>query len=187
VGKGRTYGSALHPAWDAVVGGWTIQYLGNYSSGEPLGFGGTDTPYFAPWPYNNNRAVMLNPTGMSLKASQFDASRFDMSQVSTPGAAANTYVNTSLVEDPPTWTRGNASFRTSQIRGFAFLNDDFSVQKNFSVKERVRVQFRAEFLNLFNRHRFSGIDTNPASTTFGQITSVSDDRRQIQFGIRADF
>ncbi len=53
--------------------------------------------------------------------------------------------------------------------------------------EGVRVQFRAEFLNMFNRHRFSGINTTASSPLFGQVTGVSDDRRQIQFGIRADF
>ena len=66
-------------------------------------------------------------------------------------------------------------------------NEDVSLQKNFRPIESMRIQFRAEGLNLFNRHRFSDINTNPASPLFGQITGVSDDRRQIQFGIRADF
>jgi hypothetical protein len=51
----------------------------------------------------------------------------------------------------------------------------------------MRVQFRAEMLNGFNRHRFSGINTDAASPLFGQVTGVSSDRRQIQFGIRADW
>jgi hypothetical protein len=54
-------------------------------------------------------------------------------------------------------------------------------------REGIRVQFRAEFLNLMNRHRFTGINTNPASPLFGQISGVSDNPRKIQFGIRADF
>ena len=62
-----------------------------------------------------------------------------------------------------------------------------SLQKNFMPHEGVRVQFRAEFLNLLNRHQFTGINTNPASPLFGQISGVSDNPRKIQFGIRADF
>jgi hypothetical protein len=110
-----------------------------------------------------------------------------MSNISTGGFAGHNYINTSLVKDPPRYERGNASRRHDDLRGFAFYSDDASLQKNFYPVERVRVQFRGEFLNMFNRHRFSGINTNPASPLFGQITGVSDDRRQIQFGIRADF
>ena len=83
--------------------------------------------------------------------------------------------------------RGNASRRHSDLRGFAYYFDDSSLQKNFYPIERMRVQFRAEFLNMFNRHRFTGINTNPTQPQFGQINGVSDDRRQMQSGIRADF
>jgi hypothetical protein len=183
-GKGRRFGSDMPKALDFIAGGWTLQYIGNYSSGEPLGFGATGTPNAN---FATNRAIINNPSGRSLKNSGFDQSRFDMSNISTNGYAAHRYIETSLVQDPPRYVRGNASRRHSQLRGFAFYSDDTSLQKNFHPVEQMRVQFRAEFLNMFNRHRFSGINTNPASPLFGQITGVSDDRRQIQFGLRADF
>jgi hypothetical protein len=50
----------------------------------------------------------------------------------------------------------------------------------------VKLQFRAELPNAFNRHRFDGIDTWPASVTFGKIIGVSGNR-QAQLGMRADF
>jgi hypothetical protein len=75
----------------------------------------------------------------------------------------------------------------SQLRNFPIYSEDTSLQKNFAPREGVRIQFRAEFLDLLNRHRFSGFNTDPASPLFGQISGVSDDRRQIHFGIRADF
>jgi hypothetical protein len=85
------------------------------------------------------------------------------------------------------YARGNAPRMMDQLRGFAGYFEDTSLQKNFTPKEGMRIQFRAEFLNVFNRHRFSGFNTSPASPLFGQISGVSDDRRQVQFGIRADF
>jgi hypothetical protein len=182
-GRGRPFGGQMNRAVDFAAGGWTLQYIGNYSSGEPLGLGGTGTPNFNA---TTNRALIVNPDGRSLRLG-VDESQFDMSRISTAGTAQHRYIDTSLVKDPPRYTRGNASFRVSQLRGFAFYGDDFALQKNFKPAEGVRVQFRAEFLNLFNRHRFSGINTSAASPLFGQITSVSDDRRQIQFGIRADW
>ena len=183
-GKGRSYASDMPKALEFFAGGWTLQYIGNYSSGQPMGFGATGTPNAN---FATNRALILNPSGQSMKNAAFDQSRFDMSQVSTANYAAHRYVETSLVKDPPRYVRGDASRMLSQLRGFAFYSDDISLQKNFRITERARVQFRAEFLNMFNRHRFSAIITTPASPLFGQITGVSDDRRQIQFGLRADF
>jgi hypothetical protein len=119
----------------------------------------------------------------------FRASSFDMTDISV-ARPDKTYINTSLVVNPAKidrYARGNAPRMVSQLRGFPTYSEDFSLQKNFIPKEGMRVQFRAEFLNLFNRHRFDGFDTNPASPLFGQINSVSEDRRQIQFGLRADF
>jgi hypothetical protein len=183
-GRGRRFGGNTSRGLDFALGGWTLQYIGNYSSGQPLGFGGTGTPNAN---FATQRAMIINPDGKPLRAGSFDSSNFDMSRVSTAGTAAHRYVDVTLVQDPARYTRGNSAYRYSQLRGFAFYSDDFALQKNFKPMEGMRVQFRGEFLNLFNRHRFSTINTNPANPLFGQITGVSDDRRQIQFGIRADW
>jgi hypothetical protein len=183
-GKGKPVGKDMPKVLDFIAGGWTLQYIGNYSSGEPLGFGATGTPNSN---FATNRAIIDNPSGKPLVNASFNPASFDMSNISTNGYAAHRYIDTSLVKDPPRYVRGNASRRHSNLRGFAFYSDDASLQKNFFPVESVRVQFRAEFLNMFNRHRFSGINTTPSSPLFGQITGVSDDRRQIQFGLRAEF
>ena len=183
-GRNRSLGKSMNRVLDFIAGGWTIQYIGNYSSGQPLGFGATGTPDTN---FATNRAIINNPNGESLKNSSFNQDNFQMNLLSTGGVAAHRYINTSLIQDPPRYVRGNASRRHSQLRGFAYYSDDGSLQKNWYPVEGARVQFRAEFLNMFNRHRFSGFNTNPAQAQFGQIPGVSDDRRQIQFGIRDDF
>ncbi len=165
-----------------VRAGWTLQLLGRYSSGFPLSFYGTP-------PANANfagyRADMVNPNGQSLYAG-FDASRFDISTLSSPGN--NRYVTAGLVRDAQPYTLGNAAFATSQIRGFPFFNEDLGVQKDFRIREGFRVQLRAEFLNVLNRHRFSSIETNAASPLFGQVTGVDANQyRQTQVGLRIDF
>ena len=43
-GKGRRFGSNSNAAVNAALGGWTIQYIGNYTSGWPLGITGSATP-----------------------------------------------------------------------------------------------------------------------------------------------
>lgn len=186
VGKGKKYGSSMPKALEFFVGGWTLQYIGNYASGMPSGMGATGTPNSN---FATNRAFLVNPSGASIRNPDFNPSSFDMTDISSPRPDKKYFV-TSMVVDPVTinrYARGNAPRRIDQLRGFAFYSDDGSLQKNFVPVERVRVQFRAEFLNMFNRHRLSGFNTSPASPLFGQINGVSSDRRQIQFGIRADF
>ncbi|MEO8660852.1 MAG: carboxypeptidase-like regulatory domain-containing protein [Bryobacteraceae bacterium] len=186
VGKKQQFGSKLPKALDFIVGGWTVQYIGNYMSGEPIGFGATGTPNSN---FATNRPIINNPSGASLLNSSFDASNFDMTDISN-ARPNKTYFDTSKVINPATldrYMRGNAARLISQLRNTPLYSEDTSLQKNFTPTERLRIQFRAEVLNLFNRHRISGFNTDPASSLFGQVSGVSDDRRQIQFGVRADF
>jgi hypothetical protein len=180
-GRGRSFGSDMNRVADFAVGGWTIQYIGNYSSGEPIGFTSTGSA----GNFSTNRPVMLGDA-RNLKL-DWNSANFDMSRISTPNTAAHQYFDTSVVRNTTRYERGNAPYRFSNLRTPWFLQDDLSLQKNFHPIEQMRIQFRAEFLNAFNRHRFTGIQTNVSNPLFGQITSVSDDRRTIQFGIRADW
>ena len=50
--------------------------------------------------------------------------------------------------------------------------------------ERYRLQFRAEFFNLFNRVEFGLPDTNFGDSTFGVISNQANIARQIQFGLK---
>jgi hypothetical protein len=58
--------------------------------------------------------------------------------------------------------------------------------KNNRITERMNLQFRAEFFNIFNHANFNGINTTFGSGAFGQVTSARDPRI-IQFGIKLGF
>jgi outer membrane receptor protein involved in Fe transport len=81
------------------------------------------------------------------------------------------------------------------IVGPRFDNVDFSVIKNTSLSEDVRVQFRAEFFDVLNHANFGqpGRVAQPGSTTFGVITNTrfatgdSGSSRQIQFALKLLF
>ena len=69
---------------------------------------------------------------------------------------------------------------------------DFSLIKNFGITETHKIQFRAEFFNLFNRPNFG----EPETTIFtndvpdadaGRIDSTRGSARQIQLGLRYTF
>lgn len=66
---------------------------------------------------------------------------------------------------------------------------DLSARKIFSVTERVRLEFRAEFFNAFNHAVFSQPDAfvTDGPGTAAVITSTVIPQRQIQFALKLDF
>jgi hypothetical protein len=69
-------------------------------------------------------------------------------------------------------------------RGPGQANTNFSIIKDTMFFERYKLQFRAEFFNLFNRVEFGLPDANYGDTTFGVISSQANIARQIQFGMK---
>jgi len=67
---------------------------------------------------------------------------------------------------------------------------DFSAFKNFRFRERLKLQFRSEFFNVFNHPSFAAPNfLNDANNSFdqpnaGQISSTSTKPRQIQLGLK---
>ncbi len=80
---------------------------------------------------------------------------------------------------------GSAS--RGQIIGPGFSQTDLAVLKRFPLpKEGQRIEFRAEFFNLFNQVNLGPPNTTFVSPLFGRITSARDPRI-VQFGLRWDF
>jgi len=186
-GRGHRFGATAPAAIHSVFGGWTLHYIGNYESGVPLGITGSDTPNSN---FATNHGFEWNPNGQPLNV-VWNSNHIDMTRINQP-TPSNKYFDTSVFVDPVTtgrYQRGNTSYRLSQLRAPWELYDDFSLQKNFHPIESMRIQFRAEFLNAFNRTLWSNIETNASSPLFGQVTGASDllSPRKIQFGIRADW
>jgi hypothetical protein len=87
-----------------------------------------------------------------------------------------------------------------QIYGPDFKNVDFSISKNFRVREHATIQFRGELFNIFNHPNFAlpnGFIT-PGSAPAGMISATPDvaqgnpglgggGPRVIQLGLRFQF
>ena len=64
------------------------------------------------------------------------------------------------------------------LRGFSVYQTDFALRRQFNLTERVNLQFRAEFFNVFNHPNFGDpdgrLDFGPGSQnpTFGQSTTM---------------
>jgi len=58
------------------------------------------------------------------------------------------------------------------VRGFDAVQMDLAVRKDFRIRERLKLQFRAEAFNIFNHPNFGTINANFGQTTFGQATTT---------------
>jgi hypothetical protein len=102
----------------------------------------------------------------------------------------NQWFNPNAFLLPAVGTYGNVS-RDSLV-GPNLREVDLSLFKTTTITERVRLQFRTEAFNLFNRANFyvpglnvfTGTAINPAA---GLISSTTTTSRQIQFGLKLIF
>jgi hypothetical protein len=97
------------------------------------------------------------------------------------------WFNTDAFE--PAFSPSPQAFGTAGVgimRGPGYVNFDFTLAKNFHVSERIRVQFRTELFNAFNRANFGPPNIARESTGFGQILTASN-ARIIQFGLKLYF
>ena len=68
-------------------------------------------------------------------------------------------------------------------------NMDFSVFRDFPVKEAMNVQLRAEFFNFTNSPHYNSPNRSVTSGNFGRVTSINGNarNRSVRFGLRLSF
>jgi hypothetical protein len=159
-----------------IVGGWQLSSLAKYRSGLPYSIqnGGV-----YPTNYLNQAIAVLRPgTAMPANGTGYD-------QTGAPSLFRNTNAYESFMGQYP----GTVGTRNI-VRGPGFKTVDLSVTKSFQVRERQRIQFRAEAFNAFNNVNFDNPTTTQLSlsspSTFGQITSAQP-ARVMQFALRYEF
>ena len=99
------------------------------------------------------------------------------------------WFDTSQFTPAPAFTFGNLARTLPDVRGAGINNFDVSVFKNtaFGPSERMNLQFRAEFYNLFNRVQFDLPGTSLGTPQFGVVTNQINDPRLLQFALKLSF
>jgi len=70
------------------------------------------------------------------------------------------------------------------LRGPSTTNLDLSFFRDFSMTEKLKMQFRAEFFNFTNTPHFNNPTSSVNSRDFMRIRSARNDQRTIRFGLR---
>jgi hypothetical protein len=152
-----------------IIGGWQINGNTTFQSGFPLQinggngsgtFAGTQRPN-----WNGKNPTLSGPvTERLLKF--FDTSAFSFNAP---------------------FTFGNAPRMMPNLRSAGINNFDISLFKNTMITEKLKLQFRAEAFNAFNRVQFGVPNTSINSTAFGVISSQQNSPRNLQLALRLLF
>jgi hypothetical protein len=165
-------GRVTYTGWTSwIFGGWSTFGIVTLQEGRPF------TVALLPEVDNSN-------TGRSILG--FGAN--DRPNVTGNPDAANPgearWFNTSAFVTPAFGSFGNAGRNILEGPGLAAVNT--SLVKMIGVREGVRLQFRAEAFNLFNRTNYDLPDSFVGSPTFGQLVSAQSPRR-LQLGFKLLF
>jgi hypothetical protein len=167
----------------AVLGNWRLGVTNYYSSGLPIGVG---TTFSLPIFNGGTKPYVTSYDGWraATKGGSFDpqVDNFFVPYGAGPFPLQGT--GTSLNG------MGNQTRYNPKVRQFPNYNENLSIAKSFPIKEQIRLDFRAEFFNAFNRVRFGTGSATLQSQTFGRLTSNSDimnNPRQMQFALKLYF
>jgi hypothetical protein len=99
------------------------------------------------------------------------------------------WFNTACFAPPPAYGFGNEARVDPQLRQDGVNNWNWAVFKRtmFGPEDRMYIEFRGEFFNLFNRPQFGPPNTSQGSNTFGVVSSTVNNPRLIQFGLKFAF
>ena len=177
-GNGRRFLSGKGRWVNGMVGDWTFGTTLYYSTGTPL------SVYSNNWYPGLSSAIYPNVASGADLSRHFDGPKLNPSNGADPG---NRYFNPAGFSNPAFGDFGNSGPYVAGLNGFGTASENLSAYKDFKIKERMKLQIRAEFFNVFNRHYFDNPDTNIASSTFGNVLSVGGTPRVGQLGARFEW
>jgi len=187
-GKNRKFGSDWNGFVDGVLGGWQIQGVYEWQSGEPLLLGNVY--------YNGDITQLKSMVGKKNEQGQtygVDIPAWDVSgfyvggnplAANVPGFGNNFQTNTGNNN-----VLRNIPFTIDGLRNQRYLKFDVGVSKSFRIREGMKFQIRFEAINALNTPYFgAGIGLAPATVgAFGKVTSQRNPPRDIQIGGKFTF
>lgn len=200
-GKGRRFldGGGFT---DTLFGGWQVSGIHRYQSGLPLvvrdtepgragflglvGFEGALRPNLSGQPVLTEN----EQTGLNFRLVNPAAFTPPPNFQAPPTTDVRNPNYRSYYADPLRFF-GNAPPVLDNARSLPFYSENISVLKKTRITEGTTLEFRAEFFNIFNRHRYFGPDNDLRSGDFG-LSRAIDNRdihapREIQLGLRLIF
>jgi hypothetical protein len=171
IGKGQRYWNNFNGVAAKFVSGWGLNGVTIFQSGFPLGL--------------STNSNLTNSFGGGSRPNVIAGCDKNVSRSSQ--ARIGEWFNTACFSSPLAFTFGSETRLDSQVRAAGMANYDFALFKTTAITERINLQFRTEFFNLFNRVQFAPPNTTVGNSAFGIVTSQANTPRLIQFALRLSF
>ncbi len=154
-GRGQKFANSISPAEDAIVGGWTISGVTWFRSGPPL--------------------LVTASSGDLLSQNSGQRANYTCSVADNPNqynqAGTVPWLDTGCWSQPQGFVFGNAAVGEGDAYGPRYQSWDMSFAKAIHLTETTRLQFQAQFFNIFNHVNLQTPDTGVQDGNFGKITS----------------
>ena len=173
-GHGKRLGHDMNPVANAILGGWSVAPIVQLHTGFPLAL------------YNFTN----DPSGTGSRGARPDCGPGSGRVFGRrPAISGGQFIGYQWFDPSPyslpTVQEGFGNCPAQgPVRGPGYFDTDLGLQKNFPIKESVRLQFRADFINAFNR---TNLNTDCCFTAVGSgmgIISSSQPARNIQFALK---
>jgi outer membrane receptor protein involved in Fe transport len=181
-----------------LLGGWRLGGILSDRSGTPINLRmnvrNSNTLFAANRPNLRPGYTGSPKTGVTTACDPRIQSNFP---IGAPVGLPERYYDPCAFDVPPEGTIGNNGRNT--LKGPGSFSLDVSLQREFLLDSKRRIQFRGEAFNLTNRVNFrpfsagsaivfTGSAANPSvNGTAGSIVSTSSGARQLQFALRLSF
>ena len=168
VGRGKAFGNDMNKAVNAIIGGWAVSPILSLHGGFPMS------------PYGSG-----DQSGTNSRSSRPDCDSIANVQGRVAGSGfkgIQWFTNNGNFTIPAVGTFGSCPAQLGWLRGPGYADLDLSLQKNFQLTERYKLQFRTDFVNAFNQVNLNTPDMN-IGATMGQITSAQPPRN-VQFALK---
>jgi hypothetical protein len=184
-GHGHRFLSSANGLTDRLVGGWSVNGITTFQTGFPLSL--MDA---SPNLLETDFAIGNGgpgPPGAGVSRPNYTPGCDKSYPTSTLQAHLAEWFDTSCFTQPGPFAFGDEPRVDPSMRAAGVSNFDFSLSKQTPLSERISLAFRAEAYNIFNRVQFSPPNTQPGSSTFGQVTAQYNQPRLLQFALRLQF
>ena len=200
-GRGKKFASNASGITNVIIGGWSVNTIMTFQGGQPITL---RCPSGTAAGLNCN---VIRIKGVDPKLGIYTDSQGKPNWIGNRAAFTQPCILDSTGQPTPNTPTGCVPLTGlgalggygTTIPGPGFNRVDFSIFKNFSIKERYTLQFRTEIFNIANHPTFNapsfggngvvavGGSGNYSSSNFGEIGSTRNapyDARQIQFALK---
>ena len=169
-GRGKMFAKNVNRVVDGVIGGWEVSPIVSFRTGFPLPIYGAQ-----------------DESGTFSRGSRADCSSIPSvtPNAAIPGVGIQWFTNNGNFANPQPGTFGNCAPQLGSLRSPHYTDVDLSLHKNFQLTERFRLQFRTDFINVFNHVQLNAPNMSIGSG-MGQIKSAQPPRN-IQLALKLYF